>query len=106
LAQNIANTNTPGYKPHDLRPFAAALGQAGGIEPLRTQPKHLLGSTGVSQDEVVERPRNRAPDGNAVALDEQLVQVAETQTTHAMVTAIYRKYLGMFAMALGRGGAG
>jgi flagellar basal-body rod protein FlgB len=106
LAQNIANTNTPGYKPHDLRPFAAALGQAGGIEPVRTQPNHLRGGAGVSQDEVVERPRTRSPDGNAVALDEQLVQLADTETTHSMVTAIYRKYLGMFAMALGRGGSG
>ena len=55
---------------------------------------------------MVERSRTHAPDGNAVALDEQLVQVADTQTTHSMVTAIYRKYLGMFAMALGRGGSG
>jgi flagellar basal-body rod protein FlgB len=106
LAQNIANTNTPGYKPHDLRPFAAALGLASGIEPVRTRLNHLRGSAAVSQDEVVERPSTRAPDGNAVALDEQLVQVADTETTHSMVTTIYKKYLGMFAMALGRGGSG
>src|SRR5262245_42824237 len=24
LAQNIANANTPGFKPHDLKPFTAA----------------------------------------------------------------------------------
>ena len=48
----------------------------------------------------------RTPDGNAVALDEQLVKLADTETTHAMVTSIYRKYLGMFSMALGRGSAG
>jgi flagellar basal-body rod protein FlgB len=65
-----------------------------------------MGGAGVSQDEVVERTRTRSPDGNAVALDEQLVQLADTETTHSMVTAIYKKYLGMFAMALGRGGSG
>jgi flagellar basal-body rod protein FlgB len=48
----------------------------------------------------------QSPDGNAVALDEQIVKVADTETTHALVTAIYRKYLGMFATALGRTSSG
>jgi hypothetical protein len=32
--------------------------------------------------------------------------VADTETTHALVTTIYRKYLGMFSMALGRSPSG
>jgi flagellar basal-body rod protein FlgB len=107
LAQNIANANTPGYRPHDLRPFAAALGHANSVAPARTQPNHLPGTAGaVSQAEAIERPHMNAPDGNAVALDEQLVKLADTETTHALVTTIYKKYLGMFAMALGRTGSG
>ena len=57
-------------------------------------------------DEVVDRTHTQSPDGNAVALDEQLVKVADTETTHALVTTIYRKYLGMFSMALGRNSSG
>jgi flagellar basal-body rod protein FlgB len=102
LAQNIANANTPGFQPHDLKPFAEALGNANSVSPVRTQPNHLAGTAGAdSQAEVVEKPHTRAPDGNAVTLDEQLVKVANTETAHALVTAIYKKYLGMFATALG-----
>ena len=54
------------------------------------------------RNEVVDRTQTQSPDGNAVALDEQLVKVADTETTHALVTTIYRTYLGMFNMALGR----
>ena len=55
-----------------------------------------------SRNEVVDRTRAQSPDGNAVALDEQLVKVAETDTTHELVTTIYKAYLGMFNLALGR----
>ncbi len=107
LAQNIANANTPQYQPHDLQPFAAALGSATVIEPVRTQPNHLAGTADdSSQAGLAERPTARALDGNAVTLDEQLVKVADTETTHALVTAIYKKYLGMFAMALGSTSSG
>jgi flagellar basal-body rod protein FlgB len=107
LAQNIANANTPHFQPHDLKPFAAALSRMNASAPVRTQPNHLAGAAGgASQTEFVERPSARAPDGNAVALDEQLVRLADTETSHALVTTIYKKYLGMFAMAFGRGASG
>lgn len=102
LAQNIANANTPGFKPHDLKTFAATLDGAGTVAPVRTQPNHLAGTVSASQNEVVDRTHIQSPDGNAVALDEQLVKVADTETGHALVTTIYRKYLNMFSMALGR----
>lgn len=106
LAENIANANTPGYKPHDLRSFAATLDNANVVAPVRTQPNHLAGTAAMAPNEVVDRTHAQSPDGNAVALDEQLVKVAETDTTHALVTTIYRKYLGMFSMALGRTASG
>jgi flagellar basal body rod protein FlgB len=47
-------------------------------------------------------PKARALDGNSVALDEQLTKVADTETTQALVTTVWKKYMGMFSMALGR----
>ncbi len=103
LAQNIANANTPGFKPHDLKSFAETLGGSGTVVPVRTQPNHLPGTAGAtSRNEVVDRSHIQSPDGNAVALDEQLVKLADTETNHTLVTTIYRKYLNMFSMALGR----
>ncbi len=107
LAQNVANANTPGYKPHDLRPFADMLGGTNAVDPVRTQPNHLAGSAGGgAPGEVVDRAHTQSPDGNGVTLDEQLLKVADTATTHQLVTTIYKTYLGMFGTALGRGATG
>jgi flagellar basal-body rod protein FlgB len=107
LAQNVANANTPGYKPHDLRPFADMLGGTGAVDPVRTQPNHLAGSSGGgAPGEVVDRAHTQSPDGNGVTLDEQLLKVADTATTHQLVTTIYKTYLGMLGTALGRGATG
>jgi flagellar basal-body rod protein FlgB len=107
LARNIANADTPGFKPHDLLPFAAALEVANTVLPLRTQPNHLQAMTGAATPgDFVDRTHTQSPNGNAVALDEQLVKVADTEATHSLVVTIYKKYLGMFGMALGRAGSG
>jgi flagellar basal-body rod protein FlgB len=103
LAQNIANANTPGFQARDLQPFAVSLTQASGAGLVRTQPNHLSGVGGDATHEITVRPPARALDGNAVSLDEQLVKVADTETTQSLVTTIYKKYLSLFSMALGGG---
>lgn len=102
LAQNIANADTPGFVPKDAAPFARTLSRAIAAGTLsRTQPNHLA-ATPANLADTQPQPRERAPDGNAVALDEQLTKVADTETTQTLVTAIYRKYLTLFGLALGR----
>ncbi len=100
LSQNIANANTPGFEAKDLTPFAEALAQAS-PEMARTNARHLAppGGTGVNAR---QRPHERAPDGNAVSLEEELMKVSDTQGTQALVTNLYQKYLGMFRTALGK----
>jgi len=103
LAANVANADTPGWQARDVQPFDAMLngGFAAAGQPARTHPMHLEG-----------RPTNalgahnlageHAPDGNQVSLDQQLEKIAQTDTQHETVTALYQKYLGMFRMTLGR----
>lgn len=102
LAQNIANASTPGFRPRDVTPFADTLARAAAGEPRRTQPNHLTGTQAAQGQTVLQQPKARAPDGNAVSLDEQLTKVADTETAQALTTTIYRKYMALFAMALGR----
>jgi len=100
LAQNIANADTPGWRTHDLAPFDAALTQAG-VTPMRTDPMHLPGTIVDTSGEQTAAGE-LAPDGNGVALDEQLSKVADTDATHQLVTGLYMKYLSFFRTALGR----
>jgi flagellar basal-body rod protein FlgB len=99
LAQNIANADTPGWRSHDLTSFGAALTQA--VTPVMTDPMHLPG-TNTDTAGVKTTPGDRSPDGNDVALDEQLAKVADTDATHELVTDLYAKYMSMFRTALGR----
>ncbi|MBV8092079.1 MAG: flagellar biosynthesis protein FlgB [Acetobacteraceae bacterium] len=104
LAQNIANADTPNWQAKDLRPFDAALSRAAAaVSPIRTDPKHLIGTQDVLlQKDPTIRPAERAPDGNAVALEDELTKVADTETMQRFATNIYQKYMGLFRLACGR----
>ncbi len=102
LSRNIANVDTPHYQPHDLPPFAQSLARAGfDVAPARTDPGHLAGTLAPSSAAATALVGERAPDGNAVSLDDQLVRMADTDTAHELVGDLYRKYLGMIRTALG-----
>jgi flagellar basal-body rod protein FlgB len=95
LATNIANANTPGFQARDIQSFASVLSGSGSVEPVRTQPAHMAGTvpSGLAS-KISDPPKGRALDGNTVTLDEQLTKVADTETTQALVTTIWKKYMG------------
>lgn len=104
LAGNIANADTPGYLPRDLRPLAFRdfVKREALVRLAATDSRHLAGSASRStqfadslQSEMVEV----APAGNAVDLEEQMAKVNETAVSHKLTTQLYRKYLGLMRMA-------
>ena len=101
LAQNIANANTPGYQSKDLSPFAKSLAQAA-PELAVTNPMHIASANGAGAAARPVRPTERAPDGNAVSVEEQLTKVADTENAHALVTNLYKIYVGLFQTVLGK----
>ena len=103
LAANIANASTPGYQAKDLPPFAQALAQAGAATLRRTNPNHLALASAGRYRPKDDTTAARAPDGNDITLDVQLTRVADTETIQATVTAIYKKYISLLNLALGRG---
>jgi flagellar basal-body rod protein FlgB len=104
LAENIANANTPGYAARDLPDFRTLLTSASdATAPAATQPGHLSGTLGDPLRSGIIRPTSRSPDRNTVSAESELSKVAETETTQQFATNIYRKYVSMFRVALGRG---
>lgn len=105
LAANIANANTAGFQARDVQSFQTLLAGTGAIAPRQTQPAHMPGTAPNGLASLTtDPPRARALDGNAVTLDQQLTKVADTETAQSLVTTIWKKYMGMFSMALGRSG--
>jgi flagellar basal-body rod protein FlgB len=99
-AQNIANSDTPAFVPRDVVPFETYL-KPTDVTPQLTNPLHLagltrnLGSTPVKPDE-------RAPDGNAVSIEDELTRVADNEAQEELVGNIWKTYMGMFMTALGK----
>jgi flagellar basal-body rod protein FlgB len=105
LARDLANLSTPGFQSVDAPNFLSVLKQAGGVRPLRTSANHLEGTIDPgSSMRPVRDIRPRTADNNGVRLEEQLMKVADTETLHATVTTIYKKYMSMLSTALGRSG--
>ncbi len=100
LAQNIANADTPGYRPGDLDGFGKSLARAFGLT--RTSDLHLVGSGGTAQVRPDRTAKDQAPNGNAVSLDREAMKIADTDTAHALATGLYRRWIGLFRTALGR----
>lgn len=108
LAQNIANAYTPDFTPRDMKPmdFGQHLAASGGIAPLRTSALHLSGTMpppGAFADARTKHQYETTPVGNSVVLEEQMMQVTQTQSDYQLMTNLYRKHLDMIRMALGRG---
>jgi flagellar basal-body rod protein FlgB len=100
LAANIANADTPGWRARDMTPFAAQLGHAG-IALAQTDPAHL-GRTAPTPGSTLTKVGERAPDGNTVELDKQLMNVADTDTAQEVTTQLTQGFMGMFRTAIGR----
>jgi flagellar basal-body rod protein FlgB len=103
LARNIANLSTPGFQAKDMPNFQLTLAGATGVQPARTDPNHMAGTIdpGTTARLVAENGLKTA-DKNGVRLESELMKVADTQTLHSTVTAIFKTYITMFNTALGK----
>ena len=113
LAQNIANADTPNYRPKDLDAkdfLKLAQGYASRstrIAVSRTSQDHLEGRSSATLGLTAKdqpTPYEVSPDGNAVILEEQTAKAGQTSLDHQMASNIYRKYIGMYKIALGSNG--
>ncbi len=110
IAQNIANTDTPGYKPMDLAPvdFSTVLKNTGkgsvqSVSIRTTDPQHA-GGAGDSAD-LKEKKQKKfyevTPSGNAVVMEEQMLASNQTVTDYNLMTSLYQKNIRMIQIALG-----
>jgi flagellar basal-body rod protein FlgB len=106
LAQNVANADTPDYVPHDLKPqqFRRMVERQylPTLKPEATRAGHIQSSSLRADDRSIEQKDRyeTAPSGNAVILEEQLINVTQTQNDYNAITNLYKKQVAMFKMAL------
>jgi flagellar basal-body rod protein FlgB len=115
IAQNIANSETPGYKARDLAApdFADLLaretsGTAARVVKPRVSPSAgmtALGARGpLAAGTTLDRDVGETkPDGNNVTLEEQMLKMGRVQADFAAMTNLYRKQQALLRTALGKG---
>lgn len=106
LAENVANADTPGFRPRDLKPldFGALVrgGQSGPLALVATVPGHLAAAPAPAAGAVREATGGEATlSGNSVSLEDEMMKMAETQTDYELATNLYRKHLNLVRIALG-----
>lgn len=108
ISKNVANSDTPGYRPHDLKEpdFAAVIGnvatRTARISATATDEAHIGGKNSAAQtrEEKQKRVYEISPDSNSVVLEEQLMKSQTVLMDYQMMTNLYRKNVGMIKTAL------
>ena len=104
IAQNVANSDTPGYGARDLKvpdSFAEVVRSGGGSGLTVTSARHIP----AANQPDARFTQAKAPDsettldGNSVVVEEQMLKMAESRMAHDAAIGFYQKSLAMLRMA-------
>jgi flagellar basal-body rod protein FlgB len=117
IAENVANADTPGFLPKDLKPFSfeaqmqtlrapEGAGSSGGppTGPQMTHPGHMSldrgrpGGRSVNRTTTL-RDSETTLDGNAVVLEEQMMKMTDARMNYDAAIGFYQKSLGLLRLA-------
>ena len=110
IAENVANADTPGYAPRDLKPlnFAAMLGGGtSGVQLAQTDAGHLSasrpqggrgGESGAYAETTTPDSEARV-DGNQVVLEDQMMKMTESRVDYETAVDLYQQSLNLITTA-------
>jgi flagellar basal-body rod protein FlgB len=104
LAENVANADTPDYRPRDLAPpnFEHAL-QTASLTLATTSPDHIAGGGGDSQFADASNLHYEVrPRGNAVSHEDEMLKLAGNQMDYDAVASLYTHSLALIKTAVGK----
>ncbi|WP_339949402.1 FlgB family protein [uncultured Albimonas sp.] len=111
IARNIAHADTPGYRAADLTAFSdsyaarSAVEDAGAFRPAASRAGHLTGTGDAAsgaESQAAYLPGAASPNGNTVALEDQMVRASEAKLQHELALGVWRKSLDIIRAALER----
>lgn len=103
LSENIANTDTPGYKQLELKPFSFgdAMKQAN-MGMSVTDPRHITPASmaGTNAQTVKSKDVDVTANGNSVDMEGQMMEISKTSADYQTVVAVYHKMTGLLKIAI------
>jgi len=102
LAGNVANVDTPGYRPMDLERIAP--GEAGALPIAQTEAGHLsAGGTAGATLSFDDSGASASADGNHVNLERELAKMDANRVRYAASSELVSRRLAMLRYAAGDG---
>ena len=110
IAQNVANSDTPGYVARDLKvppSFEKVLGQGNqGTRMMATNAMHYSPPSPKGRFDAVRTPDSETTlDGNSVVVEEQMLKMAESRMAYDTAISFYTKSMQMIRLAAKRPGS-
>ena len=106
LAENVANADTPQFRPRDLAPldFGKQVQQASGqLQLALTAPNHLSSPASLSAFPTQRQGKyDVRPAGDAVNLEDEMMKVASNQMDHQAAISLYSRSMGLLKTAIGK----
>jgi len=110
IGVNIANSDTPGYVPTDLKPFSYSIpaksiapGGTMALAPVQTNAAHLPGKVktmGQTWRAQASPDSETQLNGNQVVLEEEMMRMSQARGEHEAAIAFYQKSINMIQLAL------
>ena len=116
LATNVANADTPNFRPSDLRPLdfkrlvreqASAALIAKNARAVETHPTYNPGTIperGPFRSDTVRKAYEESLRGNAVVLEDQALKISESKGQYELVASLLQKNLRLLRVAIGKNG--
>lgn len=103
VAGNVANANTPGYRPKDIAPFQEVLARTQ-LELVSTNASHIEpGGAGGFEAAVAPQEVDKselAENGNGVGLEDEMTKAGDISREYALTTNIVRSFHAMLMASL------
>ncbi|SMO69334.1 FlgB family protein [Paracoccus laeviglucosivorans] len=104
IAQNVANADTPGFRATDLGRFAETYRSGVAAEMRATRPGHATGISWGGSDRPQDAGTERAPNGNTVSIEEEMIRIAQAKREFDLSLAVTKSSLNMIRTSIGRRG--
>ena len=101
-SRNVANADTPGYTAKKIKPFAELVpNNQTGFALKSTRTAHLGHHNAIASASVAASAP-KAPNGNSVVLETEILNSVSAKRQHDRALAVYRASLGMLRSALSK----
>lgn len=101
IAENVANSDTPGFRAKDLPDFESVI-QSSALKMRTTRFGHFSGLHADAAMRTVQSGGDMAPNGNDVSLDMEMMKSVEARQSHEMALGVYRTSAAILRSSLGR----